>query len=224
MIFVNIIYMFFRNKSACFGHLNTYILFNVVLYILLFVIGVVKLFCICYIRRVFDKSNIRGFSRMVKLKQFDQIDYKIIEKLSIDARMSANAIAKDLEINERTVRRRIENLVNSKAIRFSTIIEPSVFGYMSVADINLFVDPQIIEKFVQDLKKETNVSYIAAGWGKSNLSIETRFKDNEEMYEYINKHLPSIEGVEVINFFIIPKIVYNIDQWKPKKSDFIEKK
>ncbi len=152
-------------------------------------------------------------------KKYDALDYQIIAELSKDARVSAKTIADTIGANERTVRRRIDTLVDIGAIRFATVVEPSAFGYTSIADINLAVDKAVYNDFVDTLKKDPNISYIATGWGKSNLSIETRFRDNEEMYDYIESYLPSLEGVEVINFFIIPKILYNIDQWSPSTSE-----
>lgn len=153
-------------------------------------------------------------------KSFDKIDYKIIKELSKNARTPASEIARKIDINERTVRRRIKRLVDSNAIRITTIAEPSMFGYRSIADINLKVDEEIYDDFIESCKKNTNVCYIATGWGEANLSIETRFLDNEEMYQFIKNELPKKEGVEVINFFIIPKIIYNIDEWNPEESDF----
>lgn len=155
-----------------------------------------------------------------KMKSFDKIDYKIIKELSEDARMPAAKIAANTGINERTIRRRLNNLVEIGAIRITTIVAPEMFGYQSIADINLKVAPEVYDDFVEDCKKNPNVCYIATGWGKANLAIETRFLNNEEMYDFINSTLPQIEGVEVINFFIIPKIIYNIDQWLPVESDF----
>ena len=155
-----------------------------------------------------------------KMKSFDKIDFKIIKELSKDARISASEIARTIDVNERTVRRRINNLVESKAIRITTIVDPSMFGYHSIADINLKVDEEIYDEFIESCKKNPNVCYIASGWGKANLAIETRFLDNEEMYNFINYKLPETKGVEVINFFIVPKIIYNIDEWTPVESDF----
>lgn len=155
-----------------------------------------------------------------KIKSFDKIDFKIINELYKDARASASKISRAIDVNERTVRRRIDKLIESKAIRLSTIVEPSMFGYNSIADINLKVDESVFDEFLEACKKNPNVCYIAFGWGKANLAIETRFLDNEEMYNFINHTLPETKGVEVINFFIIPKIIYNIDQWLPVESDF----
>ena len=148
-------------------------------------------------------------------KKYDDLDYEIIAALTKNARVSASTIAKQTNSNERTIRRRINQLTDIGAIRFSVIAEPSAFGYTSIADINIQVDKSIYNDFIEELKQDPNISYIATGWGEANLSIETRFKDNEEMYDYIENYLPSQEGIKVINFFIIPKILYNIDHWFP---------
>ncbi|MBN2794008.1 MAG: AsnC family transcriptional regulator [Clostridia bacterium] len=157
-----------------------------------------------------------------KVKNYDQVDYQIIKELSKDARVSASTISERIGVNERTVRRRITRLVETNAIRITTIVEPSMFGYHSIADINLKVDEKVYHDFVESCKQNPNVCYIASGWGEANLAIETRFLDNEEMYDYIHYTLPQTEGIEVVNFFIIPKIIYNIDQWLPNDKDFKE--
>ncbi|SFC33247.1 AsnC-type helix-turn-helix domain-containing protein [Alkalibacterium subtropicum] len=157
-----------------------------------------------------------------KEKNYDQTDYKIIQELSKDARKSVAKIARKIDVNERTVRRRIEKLIQDNTLRITTIVDPSSFGYNAIADINLKVDEAVYDDFVEECKADPNVCYIATGWGKANLSIETRFLDNENMYDFINKTLPETAGVEVINYFIIPKIIYNIDEWLPVKEDFKE--
>lgn len=157
-----------------------------------------------------------------KVKNYDRVDYMIIKELSKDARASASVISEKVGINERTVRRRINRLIENKAIRVTTIVDPSIFGYHSIADINLKVEEHVYSDFIEACKNNPNVCYIASGWGEANLAIETRFLDNEEMYDYIHYTLPQTEGVEVVNFFIIPKIIYNIDQWLPTESDFKE--
>jgi DNA-binding Lrp family transcriptional regulator len=158
--------------------------------------------------------------KVKSFEKFDKIDYKIIKELSKDARISASQIASKIDVNERTVRRRITRLIETKAIRISTIVDPSMFGYHSIADINLKVVSEVYDNFIETCKKNPNICYIATGWGEANLSLETRFLTNEEMYNFINTTLPMIDGVEVVNFFIVPKIIYNIDQWLPISSDF----
>jgi len=155
-----------------------------------------------------------------KIKTFDKIDYKIIQALAKDARMPATKIAEETGINERTVRRRLDVLLDMGAIRVTTIVSPELFGYHSIADINLKVEHEVYEQFIEYCRENPNICYIATGWGKANMAIETRFLNNEEMYDFINTVLPQMEGVEVVNFFIIPKIIYNIDEWMPVETDF----
>ncbi len=152
----------------------------------------------------------------------DKIDYYIIKELADDARKPASDIAKAVGINERTVSRRINKLVEDKVIHTTTIVDPSIFGYNSIADINLRVEEEYYDKFIEECIDNPNVCYIATGWGEANLSIETRFKDNNKMYEFINNTLKHKDGIKVINFFIIPKIIYNINQWLPTENDFIK--
>ncbi len=151
---------------------------------------------------------------------YDKIDYLIIRELSKDARASAAQIGKVLDINERTVRRRINNLVDSGVVRIASIVSPTHFGYNAIADINLQVEDERYASFIEECKDNSNICYIATGWGKANLSIEVRFKDNKQLHDYINNVLPLVEGVTVINYFIIPDIIYNIDSWQPVEEDF----
>lgn len=98
-------------------------------------------------------------------KHFDKFDHYIIEELSKDFRVSASAIALSLGIIERTVRRRISKLIESGAIRLTTIVNPSKFGYHSIADFNLQITEEEYDTFVEICKNNPNINYIALGGG-----------------------------------------------------------
>jgi DNA-binding Lrp family transcriptional regulator len=155
-------------------------------------------------------------------KQFDLTDHKIIQILHKDARTSASEIARQLGANERTIRKRIERLVKLGAVRLTAIIDPEAFGYIIAVDIFLEVDSdqedQVIEKFLTT----PEVSYLALGQGTKDLSIECRFKDNNEMRQFLRKKLPTIEGVQIRGYSLVPRIIRNIDEWMPREDDFRE--
>lgn len=152
--------------------------------------------------------------------QFDQFDQKIIQFLHKDARTSASEIARALNANERTIRKRIDRLVKLGAIRLTAIIEPEAFGYVTAVDIFLEVDADREDEVIDLFLKTPNVSYIAFGQGTNDLSIECRFKDNDEMREFLRKKLPTIEGVQIRGYSLVPRIVRNIDEWTPRDEDF----
>lgn len=154
----------------------------------------------------------------------DALDYRIIQELRRDARRSASEIARAVGANERTVRNRIERLVASGAIRLTAIVTPQAFGYMTAADIFIEVDPEREAEVVQLFQAMPEVSYLAYGQGTRDMSLEVRFKDNGELYDFLRHTLPKIPGVKVTGYALVPKIIQNIDEWMPREEDFGIKK
>ena len=63
------------------------------------------------------------------------------------------------------------------------------------------------------------ITYVAFGQDQE-ISIEARFKNNEEMREFLGRTLPFIPGVTVSRYAFVPRILRNIDEWIPPKEDF----
>jgi DNA-binding Lrp family transcriptional regulator len=150
----------------------------------------------------------------------DQLDYDIIQALHADARVAASEIARLTGTNERTVRKRIDRLVADGVIRLTAIIDPLAFGYVTAADILLEADPAREDEILALLASMPEITYIAFGQGSQEISIEARFKDNDELREFMRKTLPSIPGVTVNRYALVPRILRNIDEWLPPKADF----
>lgn len=152
--------------------------------------------------------------------QLDELDYQIVQALHIDARVAASEISRLTGANERTIRKRIDRLVEDGIIRLTAIINPLAFGYVTAADILLEADPALEEEIVQRLFSMPAITYVAFGQGSQEISIEARFKDNDEMREFLRKTLPSIPGVSVSRYALVPRILRNIDEWMPPRDDF----
>ncbi len=152
--------------------------------------------------------------------QFDQLDQNIIQILHADARMSASEVARALDANERTIRKRIDRLFRLGALRLAAIVDPDAFGYNIAVDILLEVDPESEERVIASFKSIPQISYIALGQGTRELSIECRFKNNDAMHQFLRKTLPAIPGVHIRASSLVPRILRNIDEWLPADSDF----
>lgn len=152
--------------------------------------------------------------------QLDELDYQIVQALHADARVAASEISRLTGANERTIRKRIDRLVEDGIIRLTAIINPLAFGYVTAADILLEADPALEEEIVQRLFSMPAITYVAFGQGSQEISIEARFKDNDEMREFLRKTLPSIPGVSVSRYALVPRILRNIDEWMPPRDDF----
>ncbi len=153
-------------------------------------------------------------------KSFDNLDYEIIRALHADARATASEIARLTQANERTIRKRIDRLVQQGVIRLSAILDPHAFGYITAADVFLEVEPAQEEKVTKALMQMPEVTYVAYGQGTNDISIEARFKDNEALRDFIRRTLPGLRGVKVTRYALVPRILRNIDEWLPPKEDF----
>jgi DNA-binding Lrp family transcriptional regulator len=151
---------------------------------------------------------------------FDALDYRILKALKKNARLSSSEIARSLHANDRTVRKRVERLLSMGAIRLTAVIEPAAFGYQTVLDVFLQVDPSHEAEVVSRLLQMPEIAYLAYGQGTHDLSIQARFKDNEEMREFLRRQLPAIPGVQITGFSLVPVILRNLDEWQPPLSDF----
>jgi Lrp/AsnC family transcriptional regulator, regulator for asnA, asnC and gidA len=151
---------------------------------------------------------------------FDGIDYQIIWELHTNARASASNIARKLNANERTIRKRIERLVADDAIRLTAILVPEAFGYVTAADIFLEAAADLEPAILDQLMSIPEVTYVALGQETKEISIEARFKDNEALREFLGRTLPGIPGVTVTRYTLVPRILRNIDEWVPPKEDF----
>lgn len=159
-------------------------------------------------------------SDLKKIKPYDEVDYLIIKELKKDVRVPSSKIARETGLNERTIRRRIDRLLSTGAVRPTIVVEPSAFGYTTIVDIYLSVNEDKCDEVVELCIESSCVSYISAGWGEYNLLLQARFQNSEEMFKFIKERLESIEGVTVKSYTMVPKIYYNIDNWLPLDSDF----
>jgi DNA-binding Lrp family transcriptional regulator len=150
----------------------------------------------------------------------DELDYQIIKHLHANARVSATEIARQTGSNERTIRKRIDRLVEDGIFRLTAIIDPQAFGYINTADIFLEADPQHEKEILDNLLRLPEITYIAFGQGSKEISIEARFKDNDELFTFLHHTLPELSGVKVIGYALVPRIVRNIDEWFPPRDDF----
>ena len=151
---------------------------------------------------------------------FDNLDYEIVQALHENARVAASEIARKTGANERTVRKRIERLLNENVIRLTAILNPLSFGYITAADIFVQVEPEREAAVIDALMAMPEVTYVAFGQGTNDISIEARFKDNDDFREFIRTTLANMEGVTVDRYALVPRILRNIDEWMPPKDDF----
>lgn len=151
---------------------------------------------------------------------FDDLDYKILQKLRINSRMPAVQISRELGESERKIRKRIERMIELGIGRFTVIIDPPTFGFGITVDIFMKVHSGSVDSVTNRLINIPELCFIANCQEKDCISIEGRFKTMEELYNFLNYTIPSIEGVEVTHHTIISRVLKDIDSWVPPEKNF----
>lgn len=137
---------------------------------------------------------------------FDMLDLKIIQILNRNARMPYNAIAKELNVSDVTVRNHVRNMLEEGLIqRFNVLLDYHKLGRIIKAFIGLKVQPQKLKEIVEHLIDNPDVQVLYRTTGEADLFLEVIFKDMEELNSFLESKL-NLDGVTgtVVNVVIGP--------------------
>ncbi len=160
----------------------------------------------------------------LRLGYMDSIDFIIISEFKKNSQVKISEIAEKLHLNERSVRRRLDQLIKFGVLEPVYMVNPAFFGYVLILDIFLEVVPQKLAAIEECLLNMKEVFYIAESQNGDELSIQGRFKDNASLFDFIQNKLPAIDGVTVKGYAFIPNIIKSLHQWTPREEEFSENK
>lgn len=147
--------------------------------------------------------------------RLDETDRKIIDCLLTDGRMSSTEIARRLgPVSERTVRYRIDRLVDRGVIQIGAIVNPRAVGYSVTADIWIEVAPDRLRDVADSLAQLPEVSYVAYSTGERDLSVQAYARDNEDLHAFVSDVVGRIPGVTRTSTMLVPLKVKDVHQWR----------
>ena len=130
-----------------------------------------------------------------KLKRPDALDIKIAKVVGRDARKSSEEIARQLNVNSATIRRRLTTLINKGFLQIVGVVDPVDFGLPVAALFSLRVDNDKLESVLHLLVEQEAIRWAATTTGRSNITAIGRFPTITDLYEFITKELGHIEGL-----------------------------
>jgi Lrp/AsnC family transcriptional regulator for asnA, asnC and gidA len=122
-------------------------------------------------------------------------DLAIIYKLMENSRKSFVEIAKELNVTETAIRKRVRRMESEGVIRkYSIEIDPKNLGFGVKSLIGIDTTPQRYISIIQTLKRNEKILKLYSSSGDHMMMIECWFESNEELHNFINE-LENIEGV-----------------------------
>lgn len=147
-------------------------------------------------------------------RELDQIDLKLISLLREDGRAPAASLARELDLDARTVRRRIDALRRDGVLRISGIVDPAAVGHPVIVDISLDVDVALSNEVAYNLVDNPLVSYVALPFsGGTRVYVQVRCRDNDQLGTFLNETISTIPGIQHVSFSIIHHIIKDVFDW-----------
>jgi Lrp/AsnC family transcriptional regulator for asnA, asnC and gidA len=132
------------------------------------------------------------------LPEYDQIDNKIIEMLTLDGRLPFAKIAGSIATSTTTVVRRYNNLRKNNLIKVSIQFDPVKLGFQSFLEISLTLSDQNKSSYIVDaISKIPGVSYMVKTSGYNDLFAVALVKDCNDAIE-INRNILEIPNIKKI--------------------------
>jgi Lrp/AsnC family transcriptional regulator for asnA, asnC and gidA len=148
------------------------------------------------------------------MSKIDTVDRKIINLLLEDGRIPASEIARQIGLTERSVRYRIERLIQGEVIKIAAVVNPEALGYSIVADVFIEVEPALINEVARRLAEHENVTYVACSIGERDVSAQVVARDNNEVYALATEFIGKLPGVRKTTTSIVPIRLKDVYQWR----------
>jgi len=142
---------------------------------------------------------------MVIRKLIDDVDKKILNKLIVDARASWTTLAKELGVNESTIRYRVRKLEDSGVIVGYKAKVNYVKAGLTSSLTGIDVEPEHLWSVLNELKQKNEVVQLYLTTG-DHVIIAEIIAENKELLERIHNYISSLPGVKRV----CPSIVMDI--------------
>ena len=151
--------------------------------------------------------------------RLDDVDRRILEFLSRDARISNREIAQALGIVEGTVRGRIKRLQQENTIRIMPVTSTLDESSPSLAYLGIHAELASARKAAEMVSELPFVRFVATMLGRYDILAMTAVSSGTELLEQVNQHIISIPGIRHVDTALAVKMLKYDYRWGRIISD-----
>jgi len=148
--------------------------------------------------------------------ELSEVEKKILRILQENCKISYEEIGRIVGLSKTSVYSKIKKLTEKGYIKkFVAIIDGEKLGYKTVAWLGISVEPDLIHQVAEKIAgyDETQVVFITIG--DHDVLFNVVVRDSQELADFINKKIKTIEGVKLETRMDISYVV-NILKWSYK--------
>ncbi len=129
-------------------------------------------------------------------KLLDELDKRIVNSLSADARISNRKIATELGVTEGTVRSRIKRMEGEGQLSITAMTNIERLGKPTLAYIWIEVErSELCDALAEQLAAVPEIGFVGKMLGRFDLLAITLVQDNSELAEFLHSQIHSLPGV-----------------------------
>jgi Lrp/AsnC family transcriptional regulator for asnA, asnC and gidA len=133
--------------------------------------------------------------KTTRLYHIDETDAEIIEALDEDVRATYTSLAKRIGVDQVTIRRRLDKLLESGLIRLGVLVDYSRIGPSLHVLFALNIRADSVDSVLEAVGKLPQVSWVTSVTGRFDSIALARFSSYEELGEFIHEDLNPIKGI-----------------------------
>ena len=152
--------------------------------------------------------------RLTGSPDIDELDRQIIRILQRNGRASNTSIARDLNVTETTIRKRIGALLDQSLINIVAIPTPEAMGASMSAIIGISVSLPEMHKVADQLVAYPEVRYCGMGTGRFDIILECFFAHQDHLLEFVTNQVGALAGVTKVETSLILRVAKFSYEWE----------
>lgn len=143
----------------------------------------------------------------------DALDLQVIRLLQEDGRRPTAAIARQLDLPEATVRRRIERLLRDETVRVVAVVDNEKLGLPVHVLIGVQIELARAEEVGDALARLDEVRWVGVTTGPHEYVVEAFFHSTAHFHDFLVKKVARIPGVLRTQTSTVLRLAKNVYRW-----------
>ncbi|WP_238475200.1 Lrp/AsnC family transcriptional regulator [Sphingomonas cavernae] len=158
------------------------------------------------------RGKAQGAGREDGLYRTDEVDEQIIAALRKNGRVANRDLARDMGVNEATVRTRLRRLEDANMLRVVAMRDLAAMGFEYLAPVGVQVKGRSVADVGADIAKIERVITVNVAIGTHDLEVQVVAESLDEMQHLLTSVIAKIEGVERL----FPSLALRVFKYNPE--------
>jgi len=142
--------------------------------------------------------------------EFDDVDLKLLELLNLDVRKSYKLLAKKINVDPVTIKKRLKKLIGRGIIKLGVMVNHSAIGTSTFVLFAFTAELGSLNTVLEEIANLRQIHWVWSIAGRFDILALARFSSNDEIIEFIHNELSKIPGLKSSETFILVRRSKNL--------------